>query len=87
LAAIRPTTFCSGLELVTEAHPTPAMLGLLAETYAQQLCLHRRHQALVLLADHGAVPDWLREEVRLDAHPGTRRLLTAGQVVDVRSSP
>ncbi len=72
--------FCSDVRKVTEVHPTPAMLTLLADTYPSQPCAHCRHQALLLLTEHATVatvPAWLQTEARLDADPETRALVSA----------
>jgi len=68
--------FCRGVRRVAEAHPTPAMLALLADTYPVQPCTSCRHEGLRLLTDRAAVPAWLRSEARLDVNPAIRALIT-----------
>ncbi|WP_407541028.1 hypothetical protein Q0M94_06435 [Deinococcus radiomollis] len=73
--------FCSDVRRLTDAHPTPAMLTLLADCYPSQPCAHCRHQLLVLLTQRAAVPAWLQVEARLDASPETHTLMSRGGTV------
>lgn len=76
--------FLQTLQEITDTHRTPALLALLAESYAFQPCAHCRAELVRVLNDASALPIWLRDEASLDASPDLRAFLRAGHA---RSSP
>ena len=62
---------------VFAAHPATAAAPALYCIYERTPCSHCRHRAVTLLCGLGSLPDWMANECRHDAHPGTRALSVA----------
>lgn len=70
--------FLMGLTDVAAKHPTPAVLNLLVWAYPHQTCSLCREKIIDLLLEHGALPEWLAAEAKLDANLEIRAAISSG---------
>ncbi|PYE49490.1 hypothetical protein [Deinococcus yavapaiensis] len=74
--------FVKNVTKLADAHPTSALLTLLASLFALQPCAACRALLVRALAVHDALPDWLREEAAWDASEELRAFVASLMHVD-----